>query len=423
MRRIPMMCPSQCMRQGAVRGLRRDRARCWKAALVFVLLLSAAILAKTPGGTITGTVKSEAGGAIPHAKVIARSSGRQVVASTLTDGHGRFRFPPLQPGTYEVEVEFRGQWKTGARQVSVSEGEQAVLSFVGRPAGEGTADKSDGLGPVSFYNDSGFKRGGLKNPSGGGGYSNAASAQAVKILNQYLSPRESPAAESGTAGKEKPGESGGTHEAALERSGRGLLEKKNYEQAAKVFEKATALYPRSERLRMGLGLSLYGAGKYRQAAVALQEAVRLAPDDSAPIVMLAEALQSVQDPAAERLLERFSKSHPENARGHYAYGLALWQEFRVRRSAEKLAGAQSEFENAVSLDPDDADAHLQLGMIYDEQGAPARAVAEYVTAIRVDPGLAAAHYRLAQDYERLGEKEEAGAEFEKYEKLGGHISP
>ncbi|MGH7972102.1 MAG: carboxypeptidase regulatory-like domain-containing protein, partial [Limisphaerales bacterium] len=328
---ITEMDCSQRVRQIAVCGLRRDRAGCWKAGLVLVLLLSSGLAAETQSGTIKGTVKSEAGAAIPHAKVIARSSGGRVVASALTDGHGRFRFPPLQPGTYEVGVEFRGQWKTGARRVSVSEGEQALLNFVGRPAGEGTADKSAGLGPVSFYNDSDFKRGELKNPSGGGGYSNAASEQAVKILNQYLSPRESPAAESGAAGNKKPGESASTPEAALERSGRDLLEKKNYTQAAQVFERATTLYPRSERLLMGLGLSLFGTGKYPEAAGALREAARLAPDDSAPIVMLAETLQFVQDPAAENLLERFSKLHPEKARGRYAFGLSLWRDFRKHR--------------------------------------------------------------------------------------------
>ncbi|HKT13488.1 MAG TPA: tetratricopeptide repeat protein, partial [Terriglobia bacterium] len=278
----------------------------------------------------------------------------------------------------------------------------------------------DGLGAFSFYNHSDFKQGELKDPSGGGGYSNGASAQAVKILNQYLSSEEPSIAHSDIGGNKRSGGFAGSDEGALERAGRMMLAKQNYAESIKVFEKATDLYPRSERLRMGLGLSLYGAGKYPESAVALGEAARLAPDDSAPIAMLAETLQFVQDPAAERLLERFSKRHPENARGHYAYGLALWRAFRMHRSAEKLAGAQSEFETAVLLDPKDADAHLQLGMVYDEQKAPARAVAEYLAALHVNPGLATAHYRLALDYERLGEKEKAADELSVYQRLAGH---
>ena len=90
---------------------------------------------------------------------------------------------------------------------------------------------------------------------------------------------------------------------------------------------------------------------------------------------------------------------------------------------EALVGARLEFERAVELDPNDADAHLQLGMVYDEQKLPDRAVSEYRTAIQVNPRLAAAHYRLAQDYERLGKKDKAEAEFAQYEQLRGHTSP
>jgi tetratricopeptide (TPR) repeat protein len=417
---IPEMDCSQRGRQIAVCGSRSCRVRLLNTGLVFALLLSIGLAAKTQTGTISGTVRTEAGVAIPRAKVIVKSSAGNVLASTLTDDQGRFRFPPFMPGTYELEVELHGQWKTDTRRVLVKEDHHTVLNLIGRHVHLQAAGKSDGLGPVKFYDDSDFKQGELKDPSGGGGYSNAASAQAVKILNQYISSEGSSNAQHDIGGSGKSCGSAGSDEAALERSGRMLLAKKNYSEAAKVFEKATAMFPCSERLRMGLGLSLYGAGKYPEATGALREAARLAPDDSAPIVMLAETLQFVQDPAAESLLERFSKLHPEKAGGHYAYGLSLWRDFRMHRSVDKLADAQSEFEKAVSLDPNDADARLQLGMVYDEQKAPARAVAEYLATIRVNPRLASAHYRLAQDYERLGEKEKAAEELSLYQRLGGH---
>jgi tetratricopeptide (TPR) repeat protein len=411
---------SQRGRQIAVGGSQSRRVRLLNTGLVFALLLSTGLAAKTQTGTISGTVKTEAGVVIPRAKVVVKSSAGNVMASTLADDQGRFRFPPFMPGTYELEVELPGQWKTDAKRILVKENDHAVLNFIGRHVQLEAAGKSDGLGPIKFYNDSDFRQGELKDPSGGGGYSNAASAQAVQILNQYISSEGSSIAERDIGGSGKSSGSAGSDEAVLERSGRVLLAKKNYSEAAKVFEKATAVYPSSERLRMGLGLSLFGAGEYPESAGALREAARLAPDDSAPIVMLAETLQFVQDPAAESLLERFSKLHPEEARGRYAYGLSLWRDFRIHHSVEKLAGAQSEFETAVLLDPNDADAHLQLGMVYDEQKAQARAIAEYLAAIRVNPRLATAHYRLAQDYERVGEKEKAVEELSVYQRLGGH---
>lgn len=410
---------SHCGRPIAVGGSRSRRVRLLNPGLVFALLLSVGLAAETQSGTISGTVRTEAGAVIPRAKVIVKFSSGSVVASALTDDQGRFRFPPFMPGTYELEVEFPGQWKTDPRRVLLKKNDRAVLNFIGRHVQLESAGKSDGLGPVKFYNDSDFRQGELKDPSGGGGYSNAASAQAVQILNQYLSSEGSSIGQRSTVESEKYKGAVDSDGAALEHSGRMLLAEKSYSQAAKVFEKATALFPNSERLRMGLGLSLYGAGEYPESAAALREAARLAPDDSAPIVMLAETLQFVQDPAAESLLERFSKLHPEKARGRYAYGLSLWRDFRVHHSMEKLAAAQSEFETAVLLDPRDADAHLQLGMVYDERKAPARAVAEYLAALHVNPGLATAHYRLAQDYERLGEKEKAAEELSVYQRLAG----
>lgn len=411
---------SQRDRQTYVGGSRS----CWvpllNTGLVFAFLLSPGPAPKTERGTISGTVRTEAGAVIPQAKVVVKSSAGNVVASALTDDQGHFRFPPFMPGTYKLEVEFPGRWKTDTTRVLLRENDHAVLNFIGRHVHLEAADKSDGLGPVKFYNNSDFRQGELKDPSGGGGYSNAASAQAVRILNQYISAQGSSIAKRDIGGNGESSGTAGSDEAALEHSGRILLAEKKYSEAAKVFEKATALFPSSERLRMGLGLSLYGEGEYPESAGALREAARLAPDDSAPIVMLAETLEFVQDPAAESLLERFSKLHPENARGRYAYGLSLWRDFRMYRSVEKLAAAQSEFEAAVLLDPNDADAHLQLGMVYDVQKAPARAVTEYLAVIRVNPGLATAHYRLAQDYERLGEKEKAAEELSVYQRLAGH---
>jgi Tfp pilus assembly protein PilF len=94
----------------------------------------------------------------------------------------------------------------------------------------------------------------------------------------------------------------------------------------------------------------------------------------------------------------------------------------VDHRPEALDGARAEFQKAIQLDRGDADARLQLGMIYDEQNQPDRAISEYRAAIQVNPKLAAAHYRLAQDYEHLGEKGKAEAEFAQYDQLRGHAS-
>jgi Flp pilus assembly protein TadD len=405
--------------------LRTNRLRPYgvvEAGLGFLLLISTLLIAQASGISVTGTVKTEAGAAVAGTRVFARNPAGKMIASALTDNHGLFQLQPLQPGTYIVEVELHGKQATSSKTVELREEKTVELNFVISPAQADTKGKSDLLGPVTFYNKSDFKQGELQNPSGGGGYSNGASLQAREMLKQYLAAPKLSTSEVASGTDEKPPASVDSHEAEIERSGRALLAKKDYTQAITVFEKGAALHPHSERLQMGLGLSLYGAGKYREAAEKLVEASQMAPDDPAPVVMLSEALQYAPDVKAAGTVRRFSELHPGSAQGHYAYGLSMWNDFRADRNQESLASAQSEFERAVVLDPNDAGSHLQLGIIYDEQKATVLAVREYEDVTRLDPGLAAAHYRLAQDYELLGQKDKATAELALYQKLNGKNS-
>ncbi|HZT70113.1 MAG TPA: tetratricopeptide repeat protein [Terriglobia bacterium] len=363
-----------------------------------------------------GTLKTGSGLAIAHAKVVAIVSG-QAVASVATDDHGRFEFPPLAPNVYRVEIGHGESWVATSKIVVVKGGEKSDLTLIGHPAGESTSSQPNPLGPVSFYTDSRFQQGQLTNPSGGGGYSNAASAQAVQMLKQYLATAKPENSAGAPTNAGTPDDSADARGSDLERTGSTLLAQRDYAQAVQVFQRGVAADPRSERLQMGLGFALYGASKYAEATEALSEAARLAPDDPAPIVMLAEVLQFEPDQNAVTVVRQFAERHPESAHGHYAYGLSLWEGFRSRHETELLERAQAEFEKAVVLDPNDAVSHLQLGMIFDERKLTLRAVLEYQSAIRLDPALAVAHYRLAQDYQRLGKKEEAATEFAEYEKL------
>ncbi|MGH9448767.1 MAG: tetratricopeptide repeat protein, partial [Terriglobia bacterium] len=333
-----------------------------------------------------------------------------------------FQFPPIRSGICRVEVECPRCGKIAAKTLVIENEGNLNVNFVVRRQSEGQTARSDLLGPVSFYTNPDYKTSGLEDPSAGGGYSDSASRQAGQMVSQYLA-RDTAPSPSRSAHEGNLMDAPSLSEASLEGSGRALLAKGKFTQAIRVFETAVARYPRSERLRMGLGLSLYGAGKFPAAGQALREAARLAPDDPSPILMLAEASRFAPNSETSRLLKRFSDLHPQSRAGHYAYGLALWGDYRSRHDARVLAQAQHQFEKALALDGNSSDAHLRLGMVYDEQGATQRAIHEYLKAIQVSPALAIAHYRLAQDYERAGERDKAAAEIARYEKLRSHASP
>ncbi|HKT11151.1 MAG TPA: carboxypeptidase-like regulatory domain-containing protein, partial [Terriglobia bacterium] len=129
---IPEMDYAERGRQNAVCRLRPCRVKFLNTGLMAVFLLSTGLAAKPQSGAISGTVRTEDGVAIANAKIIARSSIGQVVASAVTDNQGRFRLPPVQPGAYEVDVEFPRKLKTDTGKITVKKGGHAVLNFVGR---------------------------------------------------------------------------------------------------------------------------------------------------------------------------------------------------------------------------------------------------------------------------------------------------
>ena len=58
--------------------------------------------------SVSGRVTDPQGAVVPGALVIARNTGTNVQAETTTDGEGRFRFPYLKVGRYDVTVHLQG---------------------------------------------------------------------------------------------------------------------------------------------------------------------------------------------------------------------------------------------------------------------------------------------------------------------------
>jgi protocatechuate 3,4-dioxygenase beta subunit len=59
-------------------------------------------------GTISGRVSDPQGAIVPGANVTARQSETNLSRETVTDREGRFRFPYLRVGRYEITVRMTG---------------------------------------------------------------------------------------------------------------------------------------------------------------------------------------------------------------------------------------------------------------------------------------------------------------------------
>jgi hypothetical protein len=78
--------------------------RCATATLVacaLVLLCGQAVYAGNASAFITGTVTNDGK---PVAHIAVTAAGNNLIAKTITDASGRFSFPPLALGTYDVEA-------------------------------------------------------------------------------------------------------------------------------------------------------------------------------------------------------------------------------------------------------------------------------------------------------------------------------
>lgn len=379
-----------------------------------ILTLSFAVLLAVPSpalsasqGSIQGVVRDVSG---------RRLSGARIVLEPDTDGHsaatgpdGAYHFNAVPPGVYSLRVQCPGYSLLKQSGVKLTAGDTLTVNLV--------LHALPSLGRVQFYSDSHFTAAELEDPAAGGGYSDTASTQGARMVKQYVF--------SGAPGQ--TANPSGTTPAAADpglRSAEALLLRRDFTEAAREFDNALRRSPRSGRAAAGLGLALYGEGKYGAAIDALERAATLAPAASAPPMLMAEAARfaPARQPEVARRLAAFAAGHDANASGHYAYAVVLWEMFRRNRDPQTFALARAECERATSLNPRDASALNQLGVIYDHEGRWADAVSAYRKASRLDPRRASTRYRLARDLFREGQSEQARGEMKVYETLRGRAS-
>ena len=189
--------------------------------------------------------------------------------------------------------------------------------------------------------------------------------------------------------------------------------------AAEVFTKGATAHPRSARLLVGLSTALYANGSYDEAADRLCTASDLNPSDAAPYIFLGKMTKTASAPiaCAEEKLARFAHEQPGKAAANYYYAMALWKKARGSQNVAELQRIRGFLHEAVRIDPNFAEAYLQLGIIAAEQGESREAIALLKQAIGADQQLAEAHYRLGLAYKQSGQAAKAQQEFQIYNQL------
>ncbi|PYU48337.1 MAG: hypothetical protein DMG48_20705 [Acidobacteria bacterium] len=189
--------------------------------------------------------------------------------------------------------------------------------------------------------------------------------------------------------------------------------------AVEVFQQASARYPASQRLMIGLGMALYARGNYDDAVKSLLRAADLNPADPGCYLFLSKAYDSSPSQADDVIerFRRFAELQPKNARALYYYAMGLWKGKRAQDPSLDLRQIESLLNKSLALDPKLAEAHLQLGNLYSDQNKYTQAIPQYIRALELNSDLADAYYRLGQAYVRTGEKDRAQQQFQVYQRL------
>ncbi len=173
----------------------------------------------------------------------------------------------------------------------------------------------------------------------------------------------------------------------IAREAREYFNRKEYQQAERLYEQILAKDPENIYALSNLGVARFRAGKLKAAELTFQKAIAINPEDSFNHGTLGIVYyrQGRYDDAINVLTKSIALN-PKNAIAHNYLGITAsqkgWQE-----------AAEKELQSAVALNPNYADAHFNLAVIYATSEPPSRELAKkhYERAIQLgaerDPTL------------------------------------
>jgi Flp pilus assembly protein TadD len=157
-----------------------------------------------------------------------------------------------------------------------------------------------------------------------------------------------------------------------------------FEETVRDGRRALGVTPDDARIHLLIGIAHYQLRQHEDCATMLRRTIELAPDDAAAHGVLGAALAHLGDePGARRETDLAITLAPERSELHRIRGQALLH-------LGYLYDAETSFRETLRLNPEDVDAHVNLGYIADRRGDRDQALEHNLNAARLDPGNAIA---------------------------------
>jgi tetratricopeptide (TPR) repeat protein len=218
-----------------------------------------------------------------------------------------------------------------------------------------------------------------------------------------------------------------------------------YAAAVPLLQEAVAADPQNLPFRLTLAQSCLWSKQYQCVLDVYKQIVTLNAESAEADMLAGQAYDEMKNEAGA--LEQFRaavKADPKMPNAHFGYGYLLWRQMKFEEAEQEFKAELANMpEHAQALaflgdtemhlgHPDDAIpflkhallvdstislAHLDLGVIYSDQGRKDEALRELLEAEKLSPEDQNVHWRLGRFYQSIGKKLEAKAEFDKTRSL------
>jgi tetratricopeptide (TPR) repeat protein len=161
-----------------------------------------------------------------------------------------------------------------------------------------------------------------------------------------------------------------------------------YEEAMLQINEALRLDPGYIEAHNNLAVIYYNLARYKDAITELKEGLRLNPDDSQTLCNLGIVYARLRrSKEAVTQVQKALKLDPGNAPAHNILA-------NIYADQKKNHEAITEYQKALTINPDFSLAHNNLGYLYFESQRHEDAVKEFEEAIRFDPNFIEAHHGI-----------------------------
>jgi tetratricopeptide (TPR) repeat protein len=241
----------------------------------------------------------------------------------------------------------------------------------------------------------------------------------TSLAETYLRLGETERAESAAAKAAQTGENNSvvTHALSLFyfKYADGLLHRQDFTHAADVLSTALKQDPGNAQLVLAFGVARYGQRRFDEAILQFLKVIQIDPGIGQPYVFIAKMLDQA-GPHLEEITkdyEAWNAREVKNAKAPLVLAkMLLAGGSQHERAAELLR-------KSIELDPNNWEAHYELGVLLENRHDYSGAATELARSIELDGKQAMPHYHLARVYDRLGQPEKAKAEREIHQRLIG----